>query len=65
VFDHATSEFVLEAGRNMSDELIAAVRAHPIRLGDPLIGQCGARREAVQIEDLSKVSALTHHSRCT
>jgi signal transduction histidine kinase len=56
VFDHARSEFVLEAGRNMSDELIAAVRAHPIRLGDPLVGQCGARREAVQIEDLSKVS---------
>jgi GAF domain-containing protein len=29
VFDEARSEFVLEAGRNMSDELVAAVRAHP------------------------------------
>jgi signal transduction histidine kinase len=56
VFDQARSEFVLEAGRNMSDELIAAVRAHPIRLGETLVGQCGARREAVQIEDLTQAT---------
>jgi signal transduction histidine kinase len=55
VFDQARCAFMLEAGRNMSDELIAAVRTHPIRLDDPLVGQCGARREAVQIEDLTKV----------
>jgi signal transduction histidine kinase len=55
VFDEARSAFVLEAGRNMSDELIAAVRAHPIRLGDALVGECAERREAVQIENLSKV----------
>jgi GAF domain-containing protein len=54
VFDEVSSAFVLEAGRNMRDELIAAVRAHPIRLGETLVGQCGARREAMQIEDLSK-----------
>jgi signal transduction histidine kinase len=54
VIDESRSGFVLEAGRNMSDELIAAVRAHPIRFGEPLVGQCGARREAVQIEDLGK-----------
>jgi signal transduction protein with GAF and PtsI domain len=56
VFDHTSSEFVLEAGRNMSDEFIAMVRAHPIRLGDGLVGQCAKRREAVQIEDLVKAS---------
>jgi GAF domain-containing protein len=55
VFYETRSVFKLEAGRNMSDELIAAVRGHPIRLGEPLVGQCGARREAVQIEDLTKV----------
>jgi signal transduction histidine kinase len=55
VFDETREDYVLEAGHNMSEELIAAVRAHPIRLGDPLVGQCGARREAVQIEDLNKV----------
>jgi signal transduction histidine kinase len=57
VFDEARSEFVLEAGRNMSDELIAAVRAHPIRLGEPLVGQCGVRREAVQMEDITKAAS--------
>jgi signal transduction histidine kinase len=55
VFDKAKGEFHLEAGRNMSDELIAAVRAHPIRLGETLVGQCGARREVVEIEDLAQV----------
>ena len=54
VFDPARSSFVLEAGRNMSEELIAAVRAHPIRLGETLVGQCGERREAVAIEDLTQ-----------
>ena len=56
VFDAMNGTFVLEAGRNMSEELIAAVRAHPIRLGETLVGQCGERREAVAIEDLSKAS---------
>jgi signal transduction histidine kinase len=54
VFDEAKGEFVLEAGYKMSEELIAAVRTHPIRLGDALIGQCALRREAVQIDDLTK-----------
>jgi hypothetical protein len=57
VFDPARSEFVLEAGRNMSDEFIAAVRAHTIRLGDVLVGQCGAQRAAVQIEDITKTAS--------
>jgi signal transduction histidine kinase len=55
VFDHARSAFVLEASRNMSEELISMVRGHPIHLGETLVGQCGARREAVQIADLAKV----------
>ena len=56
--------FDLEAGHNMSEELIAAVREHPIRLGETLVGQCAERREAVQIEDLTK--APPHPcSRCT
>jgi GAF domain-containing protein/anti-sigma regulatory factor (Ser/Thr protein kinase) len=54
VFDPVRSEFILEAGHNMTDELIAAVRARPIRLGEALVGQCAERREAVQIEDLTK-----------
>ncbi len=56
VFDEARGEFLHAAGRNMGTELIREVRMHPIRLGEALIGQCGARREAVSIEDLTKVA---------
>jgi signal transduction histidine kinase/HAMP domain-containing protein len=54
VYDPARRQFDLEAGYRMGEELIAAVRAQPIRLGDALIGQCAERREAVQIDDLTK-----------
>jgi signal transduction histidine kinase len=57
VFDKARGEFHLEAGHNMSEELIAAVREHPIRLGESVVGQCAERREAVQFEDLTKAPA--------
>ena len=32
--------------------MIAAVREHPIRLGESVVGQCAERREAVQFDDL-------------
>jgi signal transduction histidine kinase len=54
VYDPLRHQFDLEAGYRMGEDLIAAVRAHPMRLGDTLVGQCGARREAVQIDDLTK-----------
>ena len=54
VYDPVRRQFDLEAGYRMGKDLIAAVREHPIRLGDALIGQCAERREAVQIEDLTK-----------
>jgi signal transduction histidine kinase len=54
VYDPVRRQFDLEAGHNMSQGLIAAVREHPIRLGDALIGQCAERRAAVQIDDLTK-----------
>jgi signal transduction histidine kinase len=54
VYDTLRRQFDLEAGHKMSEDLIAAVREHPIRLGDALIGQCAERREAVQIDDLAK-----------
>ena len=57
VFDKACGEFHLEAGHNMSEEIIAAVREHPIRLGESVVGQCAERREAVQFEDLTKAPA--------
>jgi GAF domain-containing protein len=56
VFDNASGQFWLEAGHNMSEEHIARVRAQPIRVGDSVVGECAARRSAVQITDL----ALAH-----
>jgi signal transduction histidine kinase len=54
VYDPVRRQFDLEAGYRMGDDLIAAVRKHPIRLGDALVGQCAERRDAVQIDDLTK-----------
>ena len=53
VYDKATQEFHLEAGTNMSEEHTARVKAQPIRMGEPVVGECAAKRAAVQIEDLT------------
>jgi signal transduction histidine kinase len=57
VLDELRDQFVLEAGHNMTEEHLAAVREHPVRLGDTLVGQCAQRREAVQISDLAEAEA--------
>jgi GAF domain-containing protein len=54
VFDKARAQFDLEAGHNMSEALITAVRRHPIRFGETVVGQCAERREAVQFADLTE-----------
>ena len=54
MFDAARGEFDLEAGYNMDEDLVTAVRKRPIRFGETLVGECAERREAVQIEDLNK-----------
>jgi signal transduction histidine kinase/CHASE3 domain sensor protein len=54
VYDPVRQQFDLEAGYRMGEDLIAAVRGQPMRLGDTLVGQCAERREAVQIDDLTK-----------
>src|SRR5262245_5926232 len=53
VLNEETGELLLEAGHNMTQEHLAAVRQHPIRLGDPVVGECAARGEAVQMADVS------------
>ncbi|HZT47710.1 MAG TPA: ATP-binding protein, partial [Hyphomicrobiaceae bacterium] len=57
VLDEAKGELVLEAGHNMTEEHLAAVRRHPIRLGDPVVGECVQRGEAVQVEDVARAGA--------
>jgi signal transduction histidine kinase len=54
VLDEGKGEFVLEAGHNMTEEHLAAVREHPVRLGDTLVGQCAEQRAAIQVPDLAE-----------
>src|SRR5262245_64467524 len=56
VFDKATTEFRLAAAHNMSDEHIAMVRAQPMRLNSVVVGECAARREVVQVADVSSAA---------
>ena len=54
VLDKSRGQFDLEAGHNMSNELITQVRQHPIRSGESVVGQCVERRQAVGIGDLAQ-----------
>ena len=53
VLHEKSGELLLQAGRNMTQEHLLAVRQHPIRLGDPVVGECAARGEAVQMADVT------------
>jgi GAF domain-containing protein len=53
VLDEASDELLLEAGHNMTEEHLAAVREHPIRRGEPVVGECTDRGEPVQIADVT------------
>jgi GAF domain-containing protein len=53
VLDEPTGELHLEAGHNMTEEHLTAVREHPIRHGETLLGQSVERGEAVQLPDLA------------
>ena len=52
VLDQARGELVLEAGHNMSEELIAAVRQHHLKLSDPVVGECAKSGKPAQLADL-------------
>ena len=56
VFNQARAWFELQAGHNMNEELIEAVRQRPIHLGESVVGGCAVRREAVQIADLTQAT---------
>src|SRR5262249_50314768 len=45
IFDKVKGEFHLEAAHNMAAEHVARVRTQPIRLGDPVVGECAVGRE--------------------
>jgi class 3 adenylate cyclase len=51
-YDEATQEFHPRATRQMGDELLEAVRAAPIRLGEGAVGRAAATRAPVQVLDI-------------
>ena len=52
-YDEATREFQLRATHNYDPELVEALRATPIRLGEGLTGRAAERREPVQVPDIA------------
>ena len=53
-YDEPSEEFLLRATDHMEEELIAALRANPPRLGDGVVGRAAESREPVQIPDISQ-----------
>jgi len=52
VLDAATGLLNLEAGHDMSEALLSAVREHPLGLDDPMVGRSAAEGVPVQIADI-------------
>jgi GAF domain-containing protein len=53
-FDERSEEFLLRATDHMEDELITALRAHPPKLGDGVVGRAASSREPIQIPNISE-----------
>jgi signal transduction histidine kinase len=53
VAEAEAAHFRIAATHGMDDELVRAIRGLPVRMGDTVVGQCAARRDAVQIPDLA------------
>ncbi len=51
-YDEETEEFLLRATDHMEEELITALRANPLRLGEGAVGRAAASREPVQIPNI-------------
>jgi signal transduction histidine kinase len=51
-YDEATQEFHLRIAHQMGDELVEAIRAAPIRLGEGAVGRAAATRVPVQVPDV-------------
>jgi signal transduction histidine kinase/CheY-like chemotaxis protein len=54
VFDESSGTFELAATHGMDEELVQAIRAVQIRLGETVVGQCAVERDAVQVPDLER-----------
>jgi GAF domain-containing protein/anti-sigma regulatory factor (Ser/Thr protein kinase) len=57
-YDEATEAFHLRASQRMEVELVDAIRAAPLRLGEGYTGQAGVLRAPVQVSDLRNESEV-------
>jgi signal transduction histidine kinase len=51
-YDEAADAFYLRATHRFEDDLVEALRAHPLRPGEGAVGKAAAAREPVQIPDI-------------
>ena len=58
-YDDATQKFQLRASHRMEEELVEALRAAPISLGEGATGQAALRHEPVQLPDIGDAEAFS------
>jgi signal transduction histidine kinase len=59
-YDEAAQEFHLRASHRMEDEVVEAIKATPIRLGEGATGQAVITRTPVQLPDILQEHEYTH-----
>jgi signal transduction histidine kinase len=62
VAEAEAGHFRIAATHGMDEALVRAIRRLPVRMGDTVVGQCAARRDAVQIPDLAAEPAYPLHA---
>jgi GAF domain-containing protein len=62
-YNEESEEFLLRATDHMEDELISALRAHPPRLGDGIVGRAAVSRQPVQVPNILEERAYAPRMR--
>jgi signal transduction histidine kinase len=62
-YDEPSEEFLLRATDHMEEELINALRAHPPRLGDGIVGRAAVSRQPVQVPNILEERAYAPRMR--
>jgi len=62
-YDEQSEEFLLRATDHMEEELINALRAHPPRLGDGVVGRAALSHEPIQVADITDTAAYAPRMR--
>jgi GAF domain-containing protein len=62
-YDEQSEEFLLRATDHMEEELITALRAHPPRLGDGVVGRAALSRQPVAVPNILEEPAYAPHMR--